>query len=219
MHVQVDGLFDLDRSRAEELARQFHVKAVHTDLEEAVKLHGANALYDIALPPLAIVPTLEDIPEGAAVLIQKPKGDGSRLGDGDSPVVPRPQAQGRCELSTAIRTHHHHRWGTRVAASEIRIDGTEGSAVVRLGVNPEYPRGQPDGLWYPHAFRGPAANLLRFMSGEDQSLWTGVDDAWKTMALVEACYAKDAQVRAVDSCGPRGSTPIHHMSRRYDQLS
>src|SRR3546814_8539886 len=45
-----------------------------------------------------------------------------------------------------------------------------------------------DGAWFPDAFIGPMANLQRVAAGEDDRLATAVEDAWKTMALVEACY-------------------------------
>ena len=117
-------------------------------------------------------------------------------------------------VQCTIRTNHHHRWGTKFACSELRVEGTLGAAVVRMGVNLAFPHGQPDtlwfvqgdgeaweevsleGSWYPHGFRGPMCNLQRFVVGEDPGLWTGVDDAWRTMALVEACYAPEAHVRA-----------------------
>ncbi|MFN3434125.1 MAG: gfo/Idh/MocA family oxidoreductase, partial [Sphingomonas sp.] len=44
------------------------------------------------------------------------------------------------------------------------------------------------GSWFPDAFIGPMANLQRFAAGEDTTLATGVEDAWHTMALVEAAY-------------------------------
>jgi hypothetical protein len=41
-------------------------------------------------------------------------------------------------------------------------------------------------------------NLQRYAAGEDEKLFTAVDDAYHTMALVEACYQSDAT----------GGTPI-----------
>jgi hypothetical protein len=37
------------------------------------------------------------------------------------------------------------------------------------------------------------ANLQRFASGEDDVLIGSVEDAWQTMALVEAAYQSSAQ--------------------------
>lgn len=119
----------------------------------------------------------------------------------------------RCCLSV----NHHHRWGPRFAASHLRVEGTRGAAVAKLGVNLDYPRGQPDelwiavesrdwaqvplrGNWFPHAFEGPMSNLQRFASGEDRVLLTAVEDSLRTMALVEACYMSDHS----------GGTPVPH---------
>jgi hypothetical protein len=44
------------------------------------------------------------------------------------------------------------------------------------------------GAWFPDAFVGRMANLQRFASGEDSDLISSVEDAWNTMALVEAAY-------------------------------
>jgi predicted dehydrogenase len=94
------------------------------------------------------------------------------------------------------------------------VEGTKGAARLTLGVNLDYPAGPPDrmeiafggawepvllrGSWFTEAFEGPMSNLQRFVAGEDAALVSPVDDAIKTMALVEACYASSAN----------GSTPI-----------
>jgi predicted dehydrogenase len=108
----------------------------------------------------------------------------------------------RCTLSM----NHHHTHGPRHEASELRVEGTRGAAVVRMGVNLDYPVGQPDtlevalvgqpwravalaGSWFPDAFRGPMCNLQRFVASEDASLVSPLDDAWRSMQLVEALYA------------------------------
>ncbi len=44
------------------------------------------------------------------------------------------------------------------------------------------------GGWFPHAFIGTMTNLQRFAAGEDEMLVTCVEDAWHTMALVEAAF-------------------------------
>ena len=112
----------------------------------------------------------------------------------------------RCVLSV----NHHHAHGPRHEASEIRLEGTAGAAVATMGVNLDYPRGRPDtlevatrggkwesvslaGSWFPDAFRGTMGNLQRHLLGEDSVLSTSVEDAWRTMALVEACYASDRE--------------------------
>jgi hypothetical protein len=49
-----------------------------------------------------------------------------------------------------------------------------------------------EGSWFPDAFTGRMTNLQRFAAGEDAELISSVEDAWNTMALVEAAYASSA---------------------------
>lgn len=118
-------------------------------------------------------------------------------------------------IRASLTMNHAHRFGPRHAVSEIKIEGTRGAAVAKMGVNLNYPAGEPDALeiasgadgwqtivlrgsWFLEAFEGPMANLQRFAAGEDAALVSGVEDAISTMALVEACYASSAH----------GATPI-----------
>jgi predicted dehydrogenase len=94
------------------------------------------------------------------------------------------------------------------------VEGDRGAARLTWGVNLAYPLGPPDtmeifvdgewrdvplrGSWFTAAFEGPMSNLQRFVTGEDTILVSGVDDAIRTMAVVEACYASSAH----------GGTPI-----------
>jgi predicted dehydrogenase len=112
----------------------------------------------------------------------------------------------RCALSI----NHDHDFGRKYQACEFRICGTEGAAYLKLGVNLDYPRGEPDvleifpkggdswvnvplqGAWFPDAFVGRMANLQRYVAGEDAELVSSVEDAWNTMALVEAAYQSSA---------------------------
>jgi predicted dehydrogenase len=112
----------------------------------------------------------------------------------------------RCALSI----NHDHKFGRRHQACEFRICGTEGAAYLRLGLNLDYPRGEPDvleiyprggadwitvplsGEWFPDAFVGRMANVQRYAAGEDTMLVSPVTDAWETMALVEAAYQSSA---------------------------
>jgi predicted dehydrogenase len=114
------------------------------------------------------------------------------------------------DVRCALSINHHHKHGPKHQCSTVRIEGTRGAAVVTLGVNLDYPRGRPDALeialegsedwhavplegnWFPDAFRGTMSSLQRVATGEDTLLPTSVEDAWHTMALVEALYASDA---------------------------
>ena len=117
----------------------------------------------------------------------------------------------RCSL---LLNHTHQQQGAN-GASLLKVEGTSGAAQLTLGVNIDYPNGPRDtlevalekgrwqqvelrGSWFIEAFEGPMSNLQRFVAGEDAALVSPVDDAVKTMALVEACYQSSAA----------GGTPI-----------
>jgi predicted dehydrogenase len=113
-------------------------------------------------------------------------------------------------VRSALSINHDHAFGRKYQACEFRVCGTEGAAYLQLGVNLDYPRGEPDilqiypkggdgwvdvplaGTWFPDAFVGRMANLQRFVAGEDAELVSSVEDAWNTMALVEAAYQSNA---------------------------
>lgn len=124
------------------------------------------------------------------------------------------------EMRALVATNHHHSFGAQQQRSELRIEGTSGAAIASMGVNLDYPHGAPDtlrvhlsssegwqpvslrGSWFPEAFEGPMCNLQRYFAGEDEVLVSSAQDAWNTMALVEACYASSHH----------GATPIAHLS-------
>lgn len=110
----------------------------------------------------------------------------------------------RCALSI----NHNHAFGRKFQACEFRICGTKGAAYMKLGVNLDYPKGEPDelwlntdgdwqqiplqGNWFIAAFVGRVTQVMRFATGEDAALQGSVEDAWHTMALVEATYESSA---------------------------
>jgi predicted dehydrogenase len=120
------------------------------------------------------------------------------------------------ELRASLLMNHTHAFGAARAVSELKVEGTRAAAVAKMGVNLNYPHGEPDtlevaaaggegwtsvalrGSWFLEAFEGPMSNLQRFVADEDAALVSGVEDAIKTMALVEACYQSSAA----------GGTPI-----------
>jgi predicted dehydrogenase len=107
-------------------------------------------------------------------------------------------------LRCSLTLNHTHRYDETHRTSMLKFEGTAGAALLSLGVNLEYPAGPPDtlevalddgwqpvplrGSWFTEAFEGPMSNLQRFVAGEDTTLVSPVEDAIKTMALVEACY-------------------------------
>lgn len=118
-------------------------------------------------------------------------------------------------LRCSLTMNHAHDFGPRFAMSQLKAEGTDGAAIAKMGVNLNYPHGEPDelllttrdsdwtpvplrGSWFLEAFEGPMSNLQRVLAGEDDALLSPVADAIRTMALVEACYASSAA----------GGTPI-----------
>jgi predicted dehydrogenase len=110
----------------------------------------------------------------------------------------------RCALSI----NHNHGFGRKHQACEFRICGSKGAAYLQLGVNLDYPKGEPDilelnlgdgwvsvdltGAWFIDGFASRMSQLQRFVTGEDAGLVSSVEDAWHTMALVEAAYQSSA---------------------------
>ena len=84
------------------------------------------------------------------------------------------------------------------------VEGLNGAAKVGLGLLLDYPQDKPEtlsiitegaewtdiplqGRWFPDAFVNVMSNLQRVVCGEEHRLHTCVDDAFETMAVVEAC--------------------------------
>lgn len=308
----VAGIFDVNAAASRERAETFRIARVFDSLDDALATPGA--VFDVAVPPVAIAGILERMPAGAAVLIQKPMGrdlaDARRIRDicrkqrltaainfqlrfapnmlalrdalargllGDVTDVevrlnlhtpwgywaflkgvPRLEVlmhsihyldlirsligeptgvycrgvrhpdladysdarssiildygeRIRCSLTL----NHTHTFGSREAVSQLKVEGTRSAAIAKMGVNLNYPHGEPDTLeittgdsgwtpvplrggWFLEAFEGPMANLQRVVAGEDAGLVSSVEDAFRTMAVVEACYESSAH----------GATPV-----------
>lgn len=302
--LTVAGITDLDRARAEAVAADHAIGTVFDDPAAAAAAHGTGAVYDLAVPPSAITSIVPALPDGAAVLMQKPMGsnqDEARairqlcrdkglkaavnfqlrfspmmmaaraaiergwLGDlleievslnifTPWHMFPFLKAMDRVEISVhsihyldtiralagtptgvfartlrdprapdfaqtrtslildypeplrALMTiNHNHPFGRKFQGAWWRIEGTEGALMAKLGVLYDYPNGEPDelwlarrggaweaiplqGAWFVDAFMGPMRNVQRFAAGEDDRLFSGVEDAWETMALAEACF-------------------------------
>lgn len=108
-----------------------------------------------------------------------------------------------------IETNHGHEYGLRHQEAYVKWEGTKGAIKTRLGLLMNYPKGVEDefevcilesgkspewtsigigGSWIPDAFIGSMAELMRFVEGSIDLLPHSVEDAYKTMALVDAAY-------------------------------
>ena len=313
------GLYDPDIGKAKTLADQFDVPSVFGSMEEALEGAPHDVVFDVAVPGGVVREIIPQLPDGAAVLIQKPLGlnledarhlcavcrdkqliaavnfqlryappiialrslvDRGLLGDlhdiqmqvtlwtpwelwdflktekrveilyhsihyldmirsfaGDPHgVFARVnRAPGQPDLAdvkssiildygdllrVTVSANHCHEGGLANQESYVRLEGSEGVAKVTLGLCMDYPRGRPDvfeyclfgdgtpswetldieGTWMPHAFIGTMASVMAKAEDPSRPLPTSVDDALRTMAVVEAAYLSSAS----------GSTPIDY---------
>jgi predicted dehydrogenase len=144
--------------------------------------------------------------------------------------VRHPQREGLTSSSSSIildygptrraclSLNHDYFFGPRHEEATVLVEGTDGAMRVTLGLLLNYPKGLPEtvefcprggewsavpinGQWFPDGFVGTMGNLQRFIHGEDPVLISRLDDAIRTMAVVEACYTSDES----------GATPIPAM--------
>ncbi len=306
-NFKVHGIVNRTKERAKKLAAEFGIPNVYDSIAEAVKLAPANVVYDLTIMPEQYLETLRQLPDGSAVLIQKPMGDDfeqaneilklcraknfkasvnfqlrfapfvsaarflinqgligkiydmevrvtlktpwelfphvmvhprleiqyhsihyvdlirSFLGEPNSilaKTLKHPAKNLSSSRSTilfdygdtlraVINTNHDHDFGPDKQESFIKWEGTKGAIKAKMGLLMDYPHGVPDqfeycileegkapawekvdleGSWFPEAFIGTMANLMRYTEGSDKVLHTNVEDVIKTMAAVEAAY-------------------------------
>lgn len=113
-------------------------------------------------------------------------------------------------VRATVEANHGHRFGLRHQEGLLKLEGAKGAVWVQIGLNMNYPKGEPDrfeyclleegkepqwrslelrGSWFPDAFIGSMGSLQAFLEGSAATLPTHFDDAHRTMALVEAAYA------------------------------
>lgn len=304
----VHSITNRNPEAAESLAASFEIGAVVDSVEDLVAGAPENAVFDLTLPAHLFAQTLRKLPEGAAVLIQKPMGetldeareilavcrerkltaainfqlrfapyvveakkriDSGEIGElrdmeirvtvltpwdhfpflksvprleivyhsvhhmdcirhflGDPegiyaktltyPELEMPESRSSIimdygsKVRANIQTNHFHRYGPKHQESYIKWEGTKGAIKARMGLLMNYPDGRPDaleicrldadgnpgnwelipfeGTWFPHAFIGAMAQVMRAADGEADALITGVEDSIQTMAAVEAAY-------------------------------
>ena len=308
---EVASGFDLSAERAAMMKATFGIPVIYNSLEATIANAPQNAVFDVAVPGGAITDILAHLPEGSAVLIQKPMGedlaqareilricnernltaamnfqlrfapfilaardmiDQGLIGEVydmearmqiNTPwhlwqfLFPLPRVEilyhsihyvdlARSFFGTPggvyaktishptapdlkggtrsmiimdygtnprvnIMTNHSHAYGSEKQQSYFKFEGSKGALQIRAGLNMNYPHGVPDqfeyvlpddangdepswqsldisGSWFPEAFIGTMASLMRKANGETDELPTAVADAFQTMAVVEAAY-------------------------------
>jgi predicted dehydrogenase len=71
----VQGIFDIDATKAKETAGKFDVPHIFKTIEELLSHAPANAVFDVAVPGSAMLPVLRKLPLASNVLLQKPMGE------------------------------------------------------------------------------------------------------------------------------------------------
>lgn len=303
----VHGIVNRTRVKAEKLANAFQIPHVYDTVAEAVANAPENAVYDLTIMPEQYLEVLAQLPDEAAVLIQKPMGDNfdqaneilalcrkkkliaainfqlrfapfvsaarymieqgmiGELYDMEVRVTiktpweifPHVMVHPRLEIlyhsihyvdmlrsflgnpetvmaktlrhpaktlsssrstilmdygdtmHAVINTNHDHDFGPHNQECFIKWEGTKGAIKANVGLLMDYPHGVPDvfeyclieegkapewkqveleGSWFPEAFIGTMASLMRYKEGSSNILHTSVEDVINTMAVVESAY-------------------------------
>jgi predicted dehydrogenase len=71
----VAALVDPQTEKAASLAREFGVEVATGSIAEAISKSPEDCVFDVAVPASAILSILPELPDGSAVLIQKPMGE------------------------------------------------------------------------------------------------------------------------------------------------
>lgn len=105
-----------------------------------------------------------------------------------------------------IHTNHGHDYAPDEQECFFKIEGTTGAVKIQIGLILNYPKGSEDkflyvlddgkgwrsmeieGTWFPHAFMGPMGGLQKKLEDPSYLFVNDIEDAWRTMCVVEACY-------------------------------
>ena len=122
------------------------------------------------------------------------------------------------DLRATVMDNHHNIGGLDDQYATVRVEGTEGTAVAELGLSKNYPTGAPDsfrymsrrlqpgtwispklaGTWFPDAFIGTMASVMRGLEGQPGAPETAVADNLGTLRIVLAAYKSMAERCAID---------------------
>ncbi len=304
----VHGIYDINIEKAKATAAKFAIPNVYENIEQLLQQAPNGVVFDMALPGNVSVEVLQQLPDGAAVLIQKPMGENleqantilqiarekkllaavnfqlryapfivatreminkgligdlcdlevnvnvytpwhlwdfllasarveilyhsihyidlvrSFLGNPSGIYAKTVRHPAMKELASVkssiimdygdmiranILTNHCHQFGLHNQQSYIKFEGTKGAIKIKLGLLLDYPKAVADlfeyvilekgkepewktrtieGSWFPHAFIGSMAEVMRAMDGLVANPDNSVEDCIYTMACVEAAY-------------------------------
>ena len=139
-------------------------------------------------------------------------------------------------MRAVITTNHAQDWSIAHQHSYVQWEGTANAMRAQMGVNLDYPKGEPDtlelfrdpagtsgavslpvaGNWFPDAFLGVMGSLQAYVAGESSVLPTRVADALNTMRVVEAAYRSSETGEAVNPMTLRGDQ-LENGNRRDDE--
>lgn len=71
----VQGIFDINTEKAKATAEKFSIPFYYPSLADMIATAPTNAVFDMAVPGSQTVSVLQQLPDGAAVLLQKPMGE------------------------------------------------------------------------------------------------------------------------------------------------
>jgi predicted dehydrogenase len=72
---EVAGIYDVNKEKAQNTARHFNISKVYDNLQQAVTHPAEKVIYDVAVPGSELLNILKQLPDKAAVLMQKPMGN------------------------------------------------------------------------------------------------------------------------------------------------
>src|SRR5689334_9584009 len=69
---EVVGAYDRNDEQARAMQEKFNIPRLYSTIEAAIVESPENAVFDVAVPGFAILDVIQHIPDGRAVLFQKP---------------------------------------------------------------------------------------------------------------------------------------------------
>ncbi|MEO6136563.1 MAG: Gfo/Idh/MocA family oxidoreductase [Ginsengibacter sp.] len=72
---EVAGIYDIDLKKAKTTAERFDIPVVYESIKGMLETAPSDVVFDLALPGDVVLEVLKKLPNGAAVLIQKPMGE------------------------------------------------------------------------------------------------------------------------------------------------